>query len=140
QRDVDGGVFDFFVALANFAGGERGAALGPPPNDLVPPVEQVFLDQFRQGPPDALDVGAVVGDVGVFEIGPKADLFGHALPLFGVAEDGLNAAHDERLDAVGFDGFLAVDAEFLLDLDFDRQTVGIPAGLARHVAPAHGLV
>ena len=47
---------------------------------------------------------------------------------------------DERLDAVGFDLFLGVDAQFLADLDLDRQAVRVPAGLALAQLAAHGAV
>ena len=47
---------------------------------------------------------------------------------------------DERLDAVGLDLLLGVDAQLLADLDLDRQAVGVPAGLALAAVAAHGLV
>ena len=103
-------------------------------------VEEVLLDEFRESPPDGLDEGTVVGDVGVFQVDPEADFVGHTLPFFGVAEDGLDALGDEFFDAVGLDGLLSVDAEFFLDFDLDGEAVSIPAGFARDVASAHGLV
>jgi hypothetical protein len=47
---------------------------------------------------------------------------------------------DERLDAVGLDFLFGVDAQFLADLDLDRQAVGVPAGLAVAAEAPHGLV
>ena len=47
---------------------------------------------------------------------------------------------DERLDAVGFDLFLGVDAQLFADLDLDRQAVRVPAGFALAEVAAHRLV
>ena len=120
----------FAVALADFARAERRAALGPPPDDLVSLVEQPAVEQVLQRPPDAFDVALMVGDVGLVQIDPEAEPLGQPLPLLRVAKDALQALVDERLDAVGFDLFLRVDAQFLADLDLDRQAVRVPAGLA----------
>ena len=124
------GVGHFAVALADLAAGEGRAALGPPPDDLVSLVEQAALEEGLQRPPDALHVALVEGDVGLVEMDPEAEPFGQFFPLLHVAENALDALVDERLDAVGLDFLLGVDAQFLADLDFDRQPVGIPAGLA----------
>ncbi len=66
-----------------------------------------------------------------------AHLLRHPLPLLCVAEDGVLAALNERLDSVGLDIRLAVDSELFLDLDLDRKPVRIPARLARRVEAAH---
>ena len=39
------------VAEADLGGGEAGAALGPPPDDLVTLVEQALVEELRQRPP-----------------------------------------------------------------------------------------
>jgi hypothetical protein len=103
-------------------------------------VEQALAEQLGQRPPDALDVAAVVGDVGVLEVHPEANALGEALPLVGVAKDGLDAALGEGLDAVVLDLGLAVDAELLLHLHLDGEAVGVPAGFARDTEAAHRLV
>ncbi len=41
---------------------------------------------------------------------------------------------------MGLDALLALDAQLLLDLDFDGQAVGVPTCLAENAAAAHGLV
>ena len=61
---------------------------------------------------------------------PEAQPLGKLLPLLGVAEDALQAAVDEGLDAVGLDLILGVDPQLFADFDFDRQAVRVPAGLA----------
>ena len=97
---------------------------------LWPWYKQAAVEEVLQRPPDALDVALVEGDVGLVQMDPEAQPLGQVLPLLHVAEDALHAAVDERLDAVGLDLFLGVDAQFLADLDLDRQAVGVPAGLA----------
>jgi hypothetical protein len=82
----------------------------------------------------------VVRDVRRVQVDPEADLVGEPLPRLRVAEDGVDAALDEGLDAVGLDLGLAVDVELLLHLDLDREPVRVPAGLARDVVAAHRLV
>ena len=56
---VDARIGHFAIALADFAGAEGRAALGPPPDDLVPLVEQPAIEQIFQRPPDAFDVALV---------------------------------------------------------------------------------
>ena len=65
ERDVDARVVDRLVPLPDLARAERRAALRPPPDDLVPLVEEALLVELAERPPDALDVRAVVGDVRV---------------------------------------------------------------------------
>src|SRR5262249_7939552 len=57
-----------------------------------------------------------------------------------VAEHRVDAAGDEGLHAVLLDVGLAMDLEVLLDLDLDRQPVGVPAALAGDVVALHRLV
>jgi hypothetical protein len=53
--------------------------------------------------------------------------------------DALETDLIELLDAVLFDVLFAGEAELLLDFDFDRQAMGVPAGLAHHVPTPHRL-
>ena len=140
QGDGDRRVVHFPVAEADFVGGERGAALRPPPDHLLAPVEQALAVEFGERPPDALHIGAAVGGVGAVEVHPVADPVGHLLPVADVAEDRGAALLHEPADAVGLDFLAAVDAEFLLDLDLDGQAVGVPAGDALGEPAAHGPV
>ncbi len=82
----------------------------------------------------------MISDVGLVEVEPKADAFGEPFPLLHVAPDARLAFMNERLDAVRLDLFLRVDAQFLADLDLDRQAVRIPAGLAFTKESAHGAI
>ncbi len=71
---------------------------------------------------------------------PEAEPLGQFFPLVHVTKNALDALVDERLDAKSLDFLLGVDAQFLADLDFDRQPVRIPATLAIAAEPPHGLV
>ena len=139
QGHVHRGVVHLAVAEADLGGREGGAALRPPPHDLLPAVEESLAMEFGERPPDALHVGAPVGDVGVVEVHPVADAGGHLLPVADVAEDARHALLDERAHPVLLDAGAAVDAELLLDLDLHRQAVGVPAGDPLGVASPHGV-
>ena len=82
----------------------------------------------------------MVGDVGVVEVDPEPQLFGEVFPLLGVAEDTVETAAHEGLDPVLENRVPARDPEFLLDLDLDGETVGVPSALSRHVVAAHGAI
>ena len=62
------------------------------------------------------------------------------MPLLHVTPNACLAFLDERLNSVGFDFLLAVDAQFLADFDFDWQSVGIPARLSLAAEPLHRFV
>ena len=103
-------------------------------------VEQTLVEELGERPPHALHERLVVGDVGLGEIDPEADPLRESLPLLHVPPDALLALVDERLDAVGLDLCLGVNAEFLADLDLDGQPMGVPAGLALAVLAPHGAI
>ena len=103
-------------------------------------VQQVVVEQSFQRPPNRFDVAFVVGHVSVVQLHPKAESLGQLFPVLHVGEDALLAFVDERFDAVFFDVFFGVDAEFFADFDFDGQTVGVPTGFATAVKTFHGFV
>ncbi len=140
ERDRDRGVLDLHVALADLVRGEAGHVARAPGQDLVTLVEQPLLGHALQRPPHRLDVVLGVGDVRVLHVEPEADAVGQHLPLALVLPDRLLAELHERLDPVALDVLLALQAQLLLDLDLDRQAVGVPAGLPLDAPPEHGLV
>ena len=140
QCNIDRRVLDALVTQPDFPCGQSRAALGPPPDDLMSPVEQTLPEQSRQRPPDALHIRLVVGHVGIRQVNPEANPAGHFFPLLRVAEYRIHALPDEPLDAVFFDSPLAVYAQLLLDLHLDWEPVRVPASLARHVIARHGAV
>ncbi len=78
---------------------------------------------------------------GILHIDPVGDPVGHALPLGDIALNAGLAGLIELGDAVLLDVGLAVEAQLFLDLDLDRQAVGVPAAArADHILAAHAVV
>ena len=131
---------DIFVPLRHLVRGERRAAARAVRNDLVSLIKKSFFIDFAERPPHGLDVIVLVGDVGVLHIRPKTDDVGELLPHRLIRPDRFAAFLDERLDAVFFDLFLAVDADRLLDLELHGQPVRVPARLAQNLLALHRLI
>ena len=108
-------------------------------HDLVGLVDQALVPQRRQAPPHAFDVLRVHGAVRGACVDPKTDALREPLPLVQISLHRLPAAPVELRDAKRLDLGFAADAELLLDLEFDRQTVAIPTALAFDKPPAHGV-
>ena len=117
--------------------GQRGSAARAVRYDLEALVQKLLLEDLLQCPPLGLDVVIVVGNVRVLHIGPEADLVGEVLPHALILPDVFLTVVDKRRDTVVLDLILAVDADLLLDLELDRKTVGIPAGLTRYHRTLH---
>ena len=120
--------------------GQRGAAARAVGHDLVALVQQALVPDLLQRPPDGLDVVVVQRVVGVVGVDPEADPLGQLVPLLDVPQDRLAALGVELGHAVGLDVVLGLEAQFLLDLQLDREAVGVPAALAVHQPAAHGAV
>ena len=141
ETDVDGRVLDLLVAERDLVRGQGRPDPGVVGNHLVPAVEKALVPDGLQEMPHRLDVVVVEGVVGVGHVHPEAHALGHALPVADVAHDRLAAAPGELLDPdLALDAGLVEDPELLLDLVLDGQAVGVPAGAARAVVAAHGLV
>ena len=140
EADDRGALFYQLVALRNFLRGKRRAAARAVGHDLKALVEELLLPDLLQGPPFGFDVVIVVGDVRIIHIRPETDRVGEFLPHAFIFPDRFLALLNERLHAVRFDLFLAVDADLMLDGELDRQSVGIPAGFARHVGALHDMI
>ncbi len=103
-------------------------------------IDQTFLPELGQKPPDRFDVVVGAGYVGLIQIQPVTHPSGELVPLLLVSENALVTVGVELIDAVFLDGCLAVQPQFLLHLYLHRQPMRIPARLALHLEPAHGLV
>ncbi len=73
----------------------------------------------------------------MFHISPEANDIGEFFPHAFVLPDRFTTFLNKRLDAVSFNLFLAVDTNLLLDFELDRQTVCIPASLAKDPLALH---
>ncbi len=140
KTHIDARIGHLAVALADFAGRQRRAALRPPPDDLVSLVKQPTIVQLLETPPHAFDVTLVIGHIGIVQIDPKAEAPGERPPGLHVTPDAALAVLDKRFDAKRFDLFLAVDPQLLADFHLDRQAMGIPARFANAAKAAHRLV
>src|ERR1700722_423497 len=79
--------------------------------------------------------------VRVLHVGPVADPLGQAFELADEREHRFPTKPRELFNAhLLDDGLLSGDAQLSLDLDFDRQSVGIPTGAARHKTTLHCLI
>ena len=128
------------VAQRDLVRGQRGAAARAVGHDLVALVQQALVPHLLERPPDRLDVVVVHRVVGVVGVDPEADPLGQLVPLVDVLQDRLAALGVELGHAVGLDVVLGLEAQLLLDLQLDRQAVGVPAALAVHQPAAHGAV
>ena len=133
-------LLDILIALRNLVRGQRRTAARAVGYDLEALVEQAAVVNLLERPPLGLDEGVFIGDIGVLHVRPKADGLREILPHALVLPDALLAVLDERLKPIGLNLILAVDAEHLLDLELDRQTVRVPARLAGDIVALHGLV
>ena len=140
ESHIDARVCDFPITLSDLACTQRRATLSPPPNDLMPSVEQTSVEEIFQRPPNAFDIALMVGHISFREIDPKAESLGDSFPLLHVAPDALLAFGDERFDTEFFNLFFGMDPELFADLDFHWQAVGIPTSLAIAPVASHGAV
>ena len=140
ELDDRGALLDILIALSNLLRRERSAAARAVGHYLEALIEKALVPNLLERPPLRLDKGVVIGDVGVLHIGPEADLAGEILPHTLVFPYALLALLDKGLKTVFLYPLLALDAEQLLDLDLNGQTVGIPARLSGHHIALHGLV
>ena len=74
------------------------------------------------------------------EVEPEAETLAHLAPLIDVLVHRRAAARVELRDAVLLDLLLAADLQRSLDLELDRESMGIPSGLSSHREPGHLLV
>ncbi len=139
ERDEHARVLDVGVARRDLGVGQGRPAPRAVGGDPVRLDEQATRVQLLQGPPHALDVLGVHRPVRVVRVDPEAEPFGLPFELSDVPLDGLAAEPVELGDAERLDVALGLRPDLLLDLELDRQTVAVPAGLARHVVAGHRL-
>ena len=113
--------------------------------DGVALIEQAFLIELLQQPPQGLDILIVIGDVRMVQIDKIAHLLRQFTPLGGVHHHILAALAVVVLRRYVALRLLVVDvslgdAQFLLHTQFYGQSVGVPAGLTLHLIAAHGLI
>ena len=133
-------LFYILVALSHFLCGQRRTTARAVGNDLKSFVEKAFLPDLLQRPPLGLDECIVVCHIRMLHISPESDCGGEILPHSFVFPDTFLTFLDERLQTVFLDLILSVQAEFLLDLQFYRETMCVPSGFSRHHTAFHRAV
>ena len=129
------------LGLAQLVARERGAAARTVRDDLEVLVQESVVEELLEVPPHRLDVLRVEGVVGVFHVGPVPDALGEPLELPHERQDRFTTQPRELLHADLLDDrLLARDAELLLDLDLDGESVRVPAGATGDEAALHRLV
>ena len=103
-------------------------------------VQQSLLVDLAEQIPESLDVAIIVGDVGVLHIYPIAHQARELLPLVRVLHHLTATSSVVFVDADLLTDIFLRDAQSLFHTKFDRQTVGIPAGLAVDTEALHRLV
>ena len=103
----------------------------------MPAVQQTFLMQRREAPPDAFDIVVRVRDVWMVVVQPVPDPLADLFPFGAIREHTVAAELIELCYAQFFDVLLTTEVEPFLDLDFNRQTVCVPPCLAFDTESAH---
>ncbi len=132
-------VGDILVALGELVVAQRRAAARAVRRDPVVLDEQALGMDLLQRPPDRFDERGVHRPVGLVEVHPVAHAGGQLGEGADVAGDRFATLGVERLDPERLDVGLTVEAEFLLNRQFDGQAVAVPTGLALDVEALHGL-
>ena len=135
-----GRVFLLDVAPGELVRADRRAAPRAPLGEPVASVQPAAFVHDRQEAPDVFDVRVGEREVVAAPVHPLAE------PDRALGELGRRTLHDratltsERFEAVLLDVALRVEAELLLDPDFDPQPLAVEAVLVALVKPAQRLV
>ena len=132
--------FHVLISLGHLVAGKRRSASRTVRNDLKSLVEKPLFPDLLESPPLGLDIVILIGNVRIIHIRPEADSLGEIFPHALVLPYAFLTVLDKRLKTVFLDLLLAVQSQHLLHFQLNRESMGIPAGLSRHVAPLHGAV
>ena len=140
EADGGAGFLYILIALGYLVGGKSRAAAGAIGDDLMALIEQALFMDGLKGPPFGFDVIVVIGNIGIFHVGPEAYTVAHLFPFALVFPDGFLALLDKGGHPIGLDLLLAVQAQFFFHLQLHRKAMGIPARLAQHIVALHGAI
>lgn len=87
EVDDDCGVKDFFVVLLGFEVGEDGAAAVRVGHNAAAAVDETFLPQLLEDPPNAFHERGIEGFVVIIEVDPAANASDDSAPRLGVLLD-----------------------------------------------------
>ena len=103
------------------------------------PEEQILVVHLFQGPPAGFDVIIVQSDIWIIEIHPERHTLSHLSPSLLIGPDTVAALLIEFRHPKGLNCLIAHQIQSLLNFDFNRQTMGIPATLAFDKVALHCL-
>ena len=135
-----GTFLNILIALSYLMGGQRSTTARAIRYNLVALVQQALLPDFVQCPPYRLNIIIFIGNIWMLHIRPEAYYIGEFLPHALVLPNRLTAFLDKWLNAVPLNLLFAIQAQQFLNLQLNRQTVGIPTSLAENLLPLHGLI
>ena len=138
----DGGVLHILVAagLVELVRAEARTVRGRIGLDGISLIEQALVVELLQQPPKGLDILGVVGDVGVLEIDEISHALRQFVPLLGEFHHVLMATVVVLFYRNLFADIFLGNVQFLLHVDLNGQSVGVPTGLALHLEALHGLI
>ena len=139
ETHIDRGVGNILIALGDLVIGQGGLIAGTVGGDPMILDEQALVEDLLQRPPFRFDVGGIHRPIGLLQIDPIAHPAGQLGELADMARYRGPAEPVELGDSHGLDLALVIDAQFLLDRQFDGQPMAIPAGLAVDPAALHRL-
>jgi len=119
---------------------EGRAAAGTVRYDFEALIEQAFIPDGFEKPPDGFDVFIVIRDIGFFKIDPIGNTLGQAFPVLNTLKSGFLAEGIEFLNPIFIDLAFVGEFEFFLNLDLDWQPVGIPTAAPINKKALHRLV
>ena len=108
--------------------------------DGIALVKEVFLVKFLEQKPNRLDVLVVIGYIRLVQIDPIPHQPGQFFPFAGVLQDIFTAMPVEFFDRNALSNIIPADAQFLFNLQFHGEAVGIPTAFALDAIPLHGPV
>ena len=106
--------------------GERRAAARAVRDDFIALVEQAFVPDLAQQPPNRFDVGIGVGHVRAAQVHPIGDPFSQLLPFLDARKGRFAAEGIELFDAVFLDLAFLGETELLFNFDLNRKSVRVP--------------
>ena len=131
---------NLLVSLCNLVGSQTRSAASAVRLYLVTFVNQSGIEELLQNPPAGFNIIVLVCNIRIIQVRHVCHAVGHIRPHAGVLEYGLTALLVEFLNAVLLDVLLSVHSQLLLNLNLNRQSVGIPSGLSLNLESLHRLV
>ena len=137
QQHRDRRVLNVLIVRRRLEVRQHRAELGRDRHHLDALIDQAFVPQLFDDPPDRLHVPDVHRLVVVVEIDPAAETRDRVTPLRDVTLHDFAALGVVAGDAELRDDLGRRDTELFVDLVFDRQTVAVPAEATQHIASLH---